>query len=148
MNCIFCDVLSGKADGTFVYRDEAVAVFMDIQPVNPGHMLVVPNVHAATLADLDPEIGGHMFRVAQQVAQALRASEVKCEGVNFFLADGAAAMQDVPHVHLHVFPRYWGDGFGFTFAADYFVKPDRSELKRTAEAIRRTVKQTGQTSGG
>ena len=86
-----------------------------------------------------------MFRVAQEMAQALRNSKVRCEGVNLFLADGEAAMQDVPHVHLHVFPRYWGDGFGMTFGADYFVKPARSELERTAEAIRRTIKPPGKT---
>jgi histidine triad (HIT) family protein len=147
-DCIFCDILSGKADGTFVYRDEKVAVFMDIQPINSGHVLVVPNVHAATLADLDPEVGGHLFRVAQEMAHVLRGSEVRCDGVSLFLADGAAAMQDVPHVHLHVFPRHWGDGFGFTFAADYFSRPDRSELERIAEVIRRTVNKPSKPSGG
>ena len=147
-NCIFCDVLSGKADGTFEYRDDHVAVFMDIQPVNPGHVLVVPNVHAATLAELDPEVGGLMLRVAQQMARALRNSALRCDGVNFFLADGAAAMQDVPHVHVHVFPRYWGDGFGLTFAADYFVKPARSELEETATAIRSAIERCWGTKEG
>jgi len=82
-----------------------------------------------------------MLRVAQEMARALRGSGLRCDGVNLFLADGAAAMQDVPHVHLHVFPRYWGDGFGLTFADGYFVKPARSELEETAAAIRWVIEQ-------
>ena len=80
-----------------------------------------------------------MFRVAQEMAQALRNSGLKCEGVNLFLADGKAAMQDVFHVHLHVFPRHEGDGFGLTFADHYFVKPARSELENAARAIREAI---------
>ena len=135
-DCVFCDILSGKLPVSIVYRDERCTAFMDIQPVNSGHVLVIPNRHAAFLADLDEETGGHMFRVAQRLARALRNSGVRCEGVNFFLADGAAAMQDVFHVHLHVFPRYRGDGFGLRFSPAYSVRPDRSELDAVAEQIR------------
>lgn len=135
-DCVFCDILSGKLPVSIVYRDERCTAFMDIQPVNSGHVLVIPNRHATFLADLDEETGGHMFRVAQRLARALRNSGVRCEGVNFFLADGAAAMQDVFHVHLHVFPRYRGDGFGLRFSPAYSVRPDRSELDAVAEQIR------------
>ena len=108
---------------------------MDIQPVNPGHVLVVPNRHATFLADLDPEDGVRMFRVAQQVASALRARGVRCEAVNLFLADGEAAGQDVFHVHLHVIPRYRGDGFGLRFSPAYGTRPPRAELDRIARQI-------------
>ncbi len=135
-DCVFCDILSGKLPASTVYQDERCTAFMDIQPVNSGHVLVIPNRHATFLADLDEETGGHMFRVAQRLARALRNSGVRCEGVNFFLADGAAAMQDVFHVHLHVFPRYRGDGFGLRFSPAYSVRPDRSELDAVAEQIR------------
>ena len=76
---------------------------MDIQPVNPGHLLVVPNVHGMYLADVEPDVGARMFIVAQRLAAAIRASGVRCEGVNFFLADGVAAGQEIFHAHLHVF---------------------------------------------
>ncbi|HLA63452.1 MAG TPA: HIT domain-containing protein, partial [Rhodothermales bacterium] len=92
---VFARILRGEAPATFVHRDDRVSAFMDIQPVNPGHVLVVPNEPVASLAELDPETGAHLFRVAQRVAAALRASGLPCEGVNFFLADGAAAMQEV-----------------------------------------------------
>ena len=109
---------------------------MDIQPVNPGHTLVVPNRHASNLSELDEEEGAQMFRVAQRLAAALRKSGVKCEGVNYFLADGEAAGQEVFHAHLHVLPRYAGDGFGLTFGPHYVNKPERRELNAIADRIR------------
>ncbi len=135
-DCIFCKILDGTLEASVVYRDERCTAFLDIQPVNPGHLLVVPNVHASYLADLDADDGAQMFRVAQKLGAALRRSGVHCEGVNLFLADGEAAMQEVFHVHLHVFPRYDGDGFGLRFGANYMHLPPRSELNMLAEAIR------------
>lgn len=118
-----------------VYQDECCSAFMDIQPVNAGHMLVVPNKHATCLADLKEEAGAQMFRVAQRLAAVLRIGGVKCEGINLFLADGAAAGQEVLHVHLHVFPRFVGDGFGLVFPPTYSKKPERKELIALAEKI-------------
>lgn len=123
-----------------MYQDEQVTAFLDIQPLNPGHLLVVPNDHAAFLADLDPDVGGHLFRVGQRLANALHHSNLRCEGVNMFLADGEAAMQEVFHVHLHVFPRYTNDGFGLTFGPHYWTKPPRAELETAAQQIRMVLK--------
>ncbi len=108
---------------------------MDIQPVNPGHTLVVPNEHAAYLSDLDEDTGARLFRVGQKISAALYESGVKCGGVNFFLADGGAAGQEVFHVHLHVFPRFAGDGFGLRFGEKYSELPERSELDEAARGI-------------
>ena len=141
--CIFCEIIQRRMPGSFVYEDEACAAFMDIQPVTRGHMLVVPNKHAAHLSDLDAETGGRVFAAGQAVAAALRSigrSEsggIRCEGVNFFLADGEAAGQEVDHVHLHVFPRYPGDGFGLRFRPGYTRRPPRADLEAAAKAIRR-----------
>lgn len=136
MNCIFCAIITGKAPASILYEDDRCVAFLDIQPVNPGHLLVVPRQHAVDLAALDPEDGARLFRVGQQIARALRGSGLRCEGVNFFLADGVAAGQEVPHVHLHVFPRYAGDGFGMKFNPRYFQRPSREELEEAAEKIR------------
>jgi len=135
-HCKFCDILAGQLPSSRVYQDELCTALMDIQPVNPGHMLIVPNRHAAYLSELDEDTGAQMFRIAQRLARALRRSGVKCEGVNFFLADGEAAFQDVFHVHLHVFPRFAGDGFGLTFGPAYSHKPERTELDEVAQKIR------------
>jgi diadenosine tetraphosphate (Ap4A) HIT family hydrolase len=97
----------------------------------------VPRTHATFLADLDPEDGAEIFRAGQRAAAALRASTIRCEGVNLFLADGAAAGQEVFHVHLHVIPRYEGDGFGLRLPSDYSVRP-RAELDEAAAALRQS----------
>jgi len=136
MSCLFCDILAGKLPATFIYRDEHVATFMDIQPVNPGHVLVIPVTHAVGLHDLPEADGARVFTVAQRVAAALKASGLPCEGVNLFLADGEAAMQEVFHVHLHVFPRFTNDGFGLRFSETYTTKPPRSALEEAAGLIR------------
>lgn len=134
--CIFCDITTGKAPSSPVYRDYRVIAFLDIQPVNRGHLMVVPIAHAANLAELSQEDGRHTFAVAQQLAAALYRSGPRCEGVNFFLADGEAAGQEVFHVHLHVIPRYRRDGFGFRFPKRYYQRPPRRELDAAAEAVR------------
>ena len=147
-DCVFCQLLAGGPEVSMVHQDDSCSAFMDIQPVNPGHLLVVPNRHAAHLADLEEEEGAQMFRVARRLAAALRASGVRCEGVNLFLADGEAAMQAVFHVHLHVFPRYRGDGFGLKFPPTYKQKPAREELDAVAGMIRSGLRSGNWASGG
>jgi histidine triad (HIT) family protein len=138
-DCIFCDIVNGKAEATIVWRDDLVSAFLDIQPVNAGHIDIVPNEHASYLADLPEATGAHMFRVAQRLAGALRRSGLPCEGINMFLADGEAAMQEIFHVHLHVFPRVAEDGFGLKFGEDYSTKPARAELEDVGTRIRKAV---------
>lgn len=135
-DCIFCAIVAGTTQASIVYEDDVCLAFLDIQPVNPGHVLVIPKVHAASLADLEPSTGGHLFQVGQQIAARLRHSSVRCEGLNLFLADGKAAMQEVFHVHLHVFPRYEGDGFGLRFGDHYWEPTKREELDQLAEELR------------
>ena len=134
-DCVICKLLSGELEVTVIHQDDLCVALMDIQPINPGHALVVPRKHASYLADLEAEDGAQMFRVAQRVAAALRECGVKCEGVNLFLADGAAAGQEVFHVHLHVIPRYSGDGFGLNLPLDYQDRPAREELNDIAQRI-------------
>jgi histidine triad (HIT) family protein len=135
-SCVFCRIIAGQEEASFVYRDEKVAAFMDINPVNQGHILVVPNQHVGGLVELDGSLGGHMFMVGQRLAQALRRSGLRCEGVNLFMADGVAAGQTVFHSHLHVVPRNAGDGFGFRFPPSYGRATSRGELDSTAAKVK------------
>lgn len=96
--------------------------------------MVIPKRHAASLAEMDEQTGRHLWTVTQRTAAALRQAGVLCEGVNLFLADGAAAAQEVFHVHMHVFPRYKGDSFGLL--ADWSNRPPREELDRVAGQLR------------
>lgn len=138
--CVFCDIIAGRAASSMIFQDSLCSAFLVLKPVNPGHLVIVPNAHAPFLTDLDEDTGAHLFRIAQRLAAALRQSGLKCEGVNLFLADGKAAMQEVFHVHLHVFPRYEGDGFGLKYGPDNFKKTERTELDTAAEKIRRALK--------
>ncbi|MBM4457345.1 MAG: HIT family protein [Chloroflexi bacterium] len=133
--CIFCAILAGQAEGSFVYRDDLCTAFLDIHQPTAGKLLVVPNLHAAALADLPPQTGGRMLQVAQKLAAALRRSGLPCEGVNLFLADGRAAGQDVFHVHLHVMPRFTGDGIRLQVGQSHAIYPPRFELDRLAAEI-------------
>jgi diadenosine tetraphosphate (Ap4A) HIT family hydrolase len=134
-DCLLCRLTRGEAEVSVVHDDERTVTLMDIRPVVRGHMLVVPRRHAASLAELDENDGAQLFRLAQLAAAALRASALRCEGVNLFLADGEAAGQEIFHVHLHVLPRFRGDGFGLRFPPDYSVRP-RTELDEAAAALR------------
>ena len=86
--------------------------------------------HAASLAKLPDESGARVFRTAQKVAAALYASDLGCEGINLFLADGEVAGQEVFHIDLHVVPRFEEDGFSLTSGPDYADRLDRGGSTR------------------
>ncbi|CAA9323596.1 MAG: Bis(5'-nucleosyl)-tetraphosphatase (asymmetrical) [uncultured Nocardioidaceae bacterium] len=116
-----------------VYEDETAVVFMDLNPVTPGHLLVVPRKHAVGLEDLDEATSSHVWALGHHMARALRRSGLRCDGINVFLADGKVAFQEVFHFHLHVFPRYAGDGFSIDAE---WKKRERTLLDAEAEAVR------------
>jgi diadenosine tetraphosphate (Ap4A) HIT family hydrolase len=135
-DCIFCEIISGQSEASIVFRDEQVTVFMDIHPVNPGHLLVVPNKHASSIDDVPEDACARMFIVGRRMARALRQSGLRCEGVNLLLADGAAAGQDVFHSHLHVIPRFKSNPGSVRMHANFSAAASRQELDAHAEAIR------------
>ncbi|WP_039789308.1 HIT family protein [Actinoalloteichus spitiensis] len=135
-DCVFCDIVAGTAESSIVYQDDRVLAFLDILPFTPGHLLVVPKEHAAGLAELDEELGAHLFRTAHRIARALRAGPLPCEGVNLLLADGAVAFQEVFHVHLHVIPRSVRDGVRLHANRR---QPHRATLDLMAGRIRDTL---------
>lgn len=138
-DCIFCQIISGQAESSLIYKDDLVTAFLDNQPINAGHVLVAPNKHIPDLAQLDGSIGKHMFIVGQQIARALRRADLRCEGVNLFLADGTVAGQSVFHIHLHIIPRYSGDGFGFRRSSASLRKPSRAELDSIGNIVRASL---------
>lgn len=109
--CIFCQIVAGESPASIFFEDDVVLGLMTIGPVNPGHAMVIPKKNSAYLAEMDEATGRRLWTVAQRTAAAIRASGIRCEGVNLFLADGEAAFEEVFHVHLLVFPRIHGDPF-------------------------------------
>ena len=134
--CLFCRIVGGEIPASFVHRGATATAFLDIRPVTPGHLLVVPNRHHARLADTPVETWAHVMRIARRLAGALRASELPVDGINIWVADGEVAGQEVGHLHVHVIPRTTGDGFGVDAQAWRSPPPARAELDRHAEAIR------------
>ncbi|MGN5380918.1 HIT family protein [Streptomyces lasalocidi] len=130
--CIFCAIVLGEAEASTVYEDDDVVAFMDLQPVTPGHLLVVPRTHTVGLEDLDESIGARVWAVTHTLARALRRSNLRSDGVNVFVADGEAAFQEIFHFHVHVFPRFPGDHF--RIEANWRVR-DRAELDLNATAV-------------
>jgi diadenosine tetraphosphate (Ap4A) HIT family hydrolase len=110
---------------------------MDVNPITPGHLLVVANDHFVGLADTPPAVMTAIVELGQRCAAALRAGNFRADGINLILADGKAAMQEVDHVHLHVLPRYAGDSF--RMRADREFNANRSELESAAATLGRAL---------
>jgi histidine triad (HIT) family protein len=137
-DCIFCQIVDGAAPASFVYRDDLVSAFLDIRPVTPGHLLVIPNEHVVHTHDLAEETANAAFTVARRLARTLRGSDaVRADGVNLFAADGEAAGQEVFHAHIHVIPRFPDDGFTVTAGAWSRPAPTREDLDAIAAGLRR-----------
>jgi diadenosine tetraphosphate (Ap4A) HIT family hydrolase len=131
---VFCGIARGSQPASVVAESDDVLAFCDIQPVHPGHLLVIPRAHAGDLAELPEETGRSMWSLGQRLAGAVRASGLPCDGVNLFLADGAAAGQEVWHTHLHVIPRIARDGM-LRISANWSLPP-RAALDETAARVR------------
>jgi histidine triad (HIT) family protein len=132
MGCIFCQIRDGQIPSTRVYEDAKTLAFMDINPVNDGHLLVIPKAHAETIFDISPADLTAVAATAKKLAEALRQA-LEPEGLNLLQANGAAASQVVPHFHLHLIPRWKGDGRSFDWT---LVKGDPDRIGATADKIR------------
>ena len=137
-DCVFCKIRDGKIPSRKIYEDDATLAFMDINPLNNGHCLVVTKRHAATIWEAEVADLQAAIATAKKVATALRET-VKPDGLNMLQANGAAAFQSVAHYHLHLIPRWVGDGKGF----DWALSPgDREQIAATGDRLRAALVQT------
>ena len=107
MGCVFCEIVAGREPADVVYDDEHAVAFMDIEPLSPGHVLVVPRAHCRDLFDVSEDEAAALMVGAVRVAGLIRRA-LHCDGMNLRHATGAVAGQDVFHLHLHLIPRYAG----------------------------------------
>lgn len=107
-DCVFCKILKGEIPSCKIYEDDHAIVFLDIAPFEKGHVLVVPKIHARQITDLPVEEFRPLLEVVQKTAKALK-EKLPCDGINILQNNGACAMQTVPHVHIHLIPR-WNTG--------------------------------------
>ena len=132
-SCIFCKIAAGTIPSAKLYEDGGTLAFMDINPANDGHCLVIPKAHFPTVFELTPEAfaaaGGTVIKIAKAVQAALAP-----DGINLLQANGSGAGQSVFHFHIHVLPRRHGDGLSINWTP----RPgDRARIAEIAEKIRK-----------
>lgn len=114
MDCIFCEIVKKNIPAKIIHETEHTLAFLDVNPVVPGHVLVVPKKHCLDITDCDPLILKEIMLECQKIAQALKL-KLNASGVNVLNASGASAQQSVFHLHFHVVPRYDNDNLNLWF---------------------------------
>jgi len=109
MNCVFCDIIAKKIPSHIVYEDDTVLAFLDIKPVNPGHVLVVSKEHHADMLETPAHLLSDMILVCKKVGDAVLEA-VEADGFNIGVNNKTAAGQLIFHTHFHVIPRFEKDG--------------------------------------
>jgi histidine triad (HIT) family protein len=131
-DCVFCRIVAGQIPSTRVYEDEVTLAFMDIGQVNPGHVLVTVKPHAENLYALDGRQAAAVASTAVRVARGIRDAFAP-QGLSVYQANGKAAGQTVFHYHVHLVPRYEGDGMALSWPVK---NPPRDKLEEHAARIR------------
>ena len=110
-DCLFCQIVDGQLPSRTVYEDETTLAFLDVNPLAPGHTLVIPKDHCHRVQDCDAALAGDVFATVAAVAPAIEAA-VDAPATTIAVNNGEAAGQEVPHAHVHVVPRWEDDGAG------------------------------------
>jgi histidine triad (HIT) family protein len=132
-NCIFCKIIEGKIPSAKVYEDPSCVAFLDINPANKGHCLVVPKKHSSDMIHTDDASLSHLLPVAKKIASTI-VSATACTGYNLHVSNGKDAGQEVFHLHLHIVPRFSGDGIEFKYEIKNYAE---TEMKQYQEKIRK-----------
>lgn len=132
-DCIFCKIVAGDVPCAKVYEDDRALAFMDIMPLNRGHLLVIPKEHFGTILDISPDLYGHLYTVIARLSRAVR-TVVEPDGMNVMQLNGKAANQVVPHLHIHIVPRFAGDSVPISQWEP--VPGDQAEITAVGEKIR------------
>lgn len=138
-DCIFCKIVRGEISCTKIFEDEIVLSFLDVAPINPGHALVIPKKHYATLLEIDPEALKACIMVSQKVAKAVLQG-VGAAGLNLLQNNFRAGGQHVGHIHFHLIPRNARDGFLTSWPGKACAQ---GELNRTLEKIKKELQSRG-----
>ena len=134
-NCVFCRIVARAIPASVVYEDDETLAFMDLGQVNPGHVLVAVKAHAENLYELSDAQAAAVLRAARRVARAIRGAFAP-EGLSVYQANGKAAGQTVFHYHVHLVPRYEGDGMALTWPVK---NPPREKLEEYAAKVKASL---------
>jgi len=133
-DCVFCKIVRGELPAHKVYEDDATLAFLDIRPVNAGHTLVIPKAHSHNIFDIDPEDWAATARTVRIVALAVEKG-VGADGVNIAMNNREHAGQVVYHPHVHVIPRFKGDGLKLMPQRAYKEHEAEETLKKIRTAL-------------
>jgi len=133
-SCVFCDIVAQRAPASIAYEDEVCLACMTIEPINTGHVLLLPKRHVVTLDDCEDAVARHLVSVLKTLNRAVQ-SATGSQGVLNEIMNGEAAGQEVFHLHIHIIPRNAGDGFGWHYPQGYGRMP-RDRLDVAASKIR------------
>jgi len=128
-NCIFCHIISGKVASKKIYEDDKVLAILDINPANPGHILLLTKEHYQVMPQIPDDEISHIFMVAKAISHACLKA-LNAQGTNIFIANGALAGQKAPHFMLHIIPRMDVDGIKI------FDLPEKDISDNISEQIR------------
>lgn len=129
--CIFCHIISGKVASKKVYENNVVMAVLDINPANPGHVLLLPKEHYAVMPQMPDETIQKLAVAAKKISHAMLRA-FKAEGTNIFLANGVAAGQKAQHCMMHIIPRKEADGItAFSIPKKELDEKEAEELKAT-----------------
>ncbi|PIN86035.1 HIT family protein [Candidatus Woesearchaeota archaeon CG10_big_fil_rev_8_21_14_0_10_44_13] len=134
-DCIFCKIIKGEIPCLRIYEDKDVLAFLDIAPVNRGHALVIPKKHYADFTDMPDEAVKQVFVAAKKVADGVMKG-VNANGFNLGMNNRKVAGQLVMHAHVHIMPRFEGDGFKLWEGKKYL----EGEAKKVMESINKKLK--------
>ncbi|MDC7290636.1 HIT family protein [Blautia schinkii] len=126
-NCIFCKIAGGEIPAATLYEDEDFRVILDLGPASKGHALILPKVHAANIYELPDELAGKAMILAKKMACRMTEA-LKCDGFNIVQNNGETAGQTVFHFHMHLIPRYKGDGVGLSWTPGTLSEDEREEI--------------------
>lgn len=134
MTCIFCDIIQGKKQGHFIYEDDTHVAFLDKYPIDHGHSLVLPREHFEKVTDMTADKVGDLFSKVPKIAKAI-IQTINADAFSMAQNNGRAAKQIVPHVHVHIIPRFNDKG---TIWTKREIGNDDA-LKILAEKIRKCI---------
>jgi len=136
MECIFCKIINGEIPAVKVLDEELVVAFMDINPSSKGHMLVVPKNHAENIFEIPESDLATLIKAVKKCAGAAKDA-LRAEGVTILQLNGKASDQIVPHLHIHVIPRWESDGLS---VSTWEMKPgNMEEIQAIARKIREHI---------
>lgn len=133
-SCLFCKIISGAIPCERIFENDRVFAFLDINPVNKGHTLVIPKTHAINISDISKEDFSSIMETVRALAPQIK-SGMKADGINIIMNNDPAAGQIIFHAHIHIIPRFASDGFHHWKGTPY----EATEQSDTALAIRKEL---------